>query len=364
MTMQKFEALTQALDARNQAIYGYLSRPEYTGLFKPAHIGSAVYSYLSRGGKRMRPALLLLSCGAVGGDETVAVPAAAAIEIYHTMTLVHDDIIDRDELRRGAPTVHREFALKALRELSYNEPDGAHYGLTIALLTGDVQHAWSMLLFVELAQKYQLDANLVLAILSDLNRRISPHLVAGETLDFQQSRRRIESLTEAEVIDMVWKKTAILYDFAGRVGSAIGLGDVTLEQPLVQSIAAFCSRCGIAFQLQDDILGITGNEAQLGKPIGSDIREGKRTTIVLRAFSEANSTQRDVLTRTLGNPAASPADIDAVIKLVRDLGGIAYTQDLALRYVTEALSYLEPLPPSNYKDLLTMLAQYTVEREF
>jgi geranylgeranyl diphosphate synthase type I len=361
---RKFGALLDAINVRKEKVYAYLMRPEYVQLFQPDHIQSAVYSYIKYGGKSLRAVVLLLSCGAVGGDETVAIPAAAAVEVYHTYTLVHDDIIDRDDKRRGLPTLHTQFAAVAQDEMGYDAGEAAHYGLTIAMLAGDLQQTWSVFLFSEVTQKYDVDAKLVLNLLSDLTARLSPTLIAGEALDVQFSKQPISALDESLVLDMLWKKTGALYEFAGQTGAAIGLGDATLQDPRIKGIATFCSRCGIAFQLQDDILGIVGDESQLGKPVGSDIREGKRTIITLKAFQEANAAQQARLSEILGNPAATEAEIKAATDLLRELGGIDYTRDLAEKLVAEAVPNLDSLPPSEYKELLVQWADYLIERKF
>ena len=364
MTHKKFQPLLEAINVRKEKVYAYLMRPEHADLFEPDHIKSAVFSYLKGGGKSLRAVVLLLSCGAVGGNEDVAIPAAAGVEVYHTYTLVHDDIIDRDDKRRGKPTIHTEYAGIARREMGHDETEAAHYGLTIAILTGDIQQAWSTLLFAEVAQKYEVNAKLILNLLSDLTARLSPALIAGEALDVQYSKRPINLISEQLVLDMLWKKTGALYEFAGRAGAAIGLGDATLKDPLVTDIATFCSRCGTAFQLQDDILGIVGDESQLGKPVGSDIREGKTTVIILKAFQEASAAQKARLKAILGNPDASEEDIKIATTLLYDLGGISYTQNLARKYVQEAIPCLDRLPPSDYKNLLVQWAEYLVERKF
>src|SRR5690606_36846634 len=113
-----------------------------------------VYSYLHAGGKSLRAAVMMFCCGAVGGDEQTAIPAAAAIELYHTFTLVHDDIIDRDEKRRGVPTVHYDFANRGRDELGFDEKTAQHYGMTIAILAGDLQQGWAASLLPDLHRKY------------------------------------------------------------------------------------------------------------------------------------------------------------------------------------------------------------------
>jgi geranylgeranyl diphosphate synthase type I len=364
VTDNKFAPLLEAINSRKEKVYAHIMQPKYTALFEPAHVKSAVYSYIKYGGKSLRAVVLLLSCGAVGGDEEIAIPAAAAVEVYHTYTLVHDDIIDRDEKRRGVPTIHTEYAEIARTEMGYDRAEAAHYGLTIALLTGDIQQAWPIFLFAEVAQKHNVDAGLILNLLSDLTSRLSTTLIAGETLDVQFSKQPIDAISEELVLDMLWKKTGALYEFAGQSGAAIGLGDASLQAPEVRNIAAFCGKCGTAFQLQDDILGVIGDESKLGKPVGSDIREGKRTTITLQAFREATPEQRAKLQSILGNPQATEADIKIATDLLRQLGGIEYTQNLARRYLEEAIPLLDSLPQSEYKDLLFQWADYLVERKF
>lgn len=359
-----FESLKQAIEARKQRVTQHLYRTEYEERFKPDHIRTAVYSYIRSGGKQLRPALLLFSCGAVGGEEQDGIPAAAAVEIYHTMTLVHDDIIDRDDLRRGSPTVHRDFAKRAVEELGYEEAEAEHYGRSIGLLTGDVQLSWASLLLTEIAHGGRVPPEVALALVADLNGRVTPELIAGETLDFQQAKMPIASLSEAQVLDMLEKKTGTLLDFAGRAGAAIGLRDATLRSPQVAAIATFCRQCGIAFQLQDDVLGIVGDERRLGKPVGSDLREGKRTLIVLKAFREASPAQRAQLEGILNHAQAGDEEIEAAKELLRDLGGLDYVKDMAKRHVEGAVSSLEILPPSRYKDHLLQLAEYMIERQF
>ncbi|MYE79546.1 MAG: polyprenyl synthetase family protein, partial [Chloroflexi bacterium] len=140
--------------------------------------------------------------------------------------------------------------------------------------------------------------------------------------------------------------------------------DADPEHPAAQSIARFCSLCGTAFQLQDDILGIVGDAQQLGKPVGSDIREGKTTLLTLKALELADAVQRAQIIRSLGNPAASPADIAGILAIFRQLDAIDYARDLARRYVDEALGCLDALPTGPYRELLAQWAQYMIEREF
>ena len=358
-----FSALLEAVESRKRTLLAYLTQERFLRRFQPAHIRDAVFSYVRGGGKSLRPAVAMLACGALGGDESRALPVAAAIEIYHTWTLVHDDVIDRDDTRRGLPTVHREFARRAAAEFGWAADAAEHYGRTIAMLAGDVQQSWSWSLLFEAHLEYGVPAEIVLQLGQDLASRVTPLLVEGETLDVQFSGAAL-ALDESAIIDMLWKKTGVLYEFAGRAGAAIALNDADASLPAARAIASFCSLCGAAFQIQDDILGIVGDERQLGKPVGSDIREGKTTLLILRALEMANAQQREVILRTLGAENASRADVQEVIQLLRELGTVRYAQDRSRQRVEEALGHLAALPPSANRDLLEQWARYLIQRQF
>lgn len=356
-------ALLDAVDSRKRMLLDYLMQERYVGRFRPAHIREAVYSYVTGGGKSLRPAVALLACGALGGDEAQALPVAAAIEIYHTWTLVHDDVIDRDDTRRGRPTVHRDFARRAREEFGWRAEDAEHYGRTVALLTGDVQQSWSWSLLFEAHLERGVSAAVVLRLAQELASQVTPLLVEGEALDVQYAGRALQ-LTEEEILAMLWKKTGALYEFAGRAGAAIALDDADPDLPEARAIARFGSLCGAAFQIQDDILGLVGDAGRLGKPVGSDIREGKSTLLTLKALQKADESQRGRLLRALGDSAASADDISTVSAIMRDLGVIAEAQDISHRFVNEALAQLETLPENENRRLLARWAEYLIEREF
>jgi len=358
----RFAPLLEQLASRKQQVYDYLFKSEYAAGFAPAHIHDAAFSYLKMGGKSLRPAVMMISCGAVGGDEKVAIPAAAGIEVYHTWTLVHDDIIDRDDRRRGAPTVHVEFAERGAKEFGFAGAEAEHYGHVIGILAGDVQQSWSYMLFRELHTKSGVNAELVLNLVGELATHVQLLLVEGETLDVQYAKKDTGVLSEDLVVEMLRKKTGVLYEFAGRAGATIGLNDASMTAPLIGEIAEFCGMCGTAFQLQDDILGVVGKTEQTGKPVGADIREGKKTLIVYNALLHATDAQKRELFSTIGNLNATNEAVDSAIKLLQDLGGVEYTQSLATRMVEEALTHLKAVPASPNKVLLETWAEYLVDR--
>lgn len=362
MDQDSFAHLMDAVASRKRLLLDYLLQDRFVRRFQPAHIRDAVYSYVKSGGKSLRPAVAMLACGALGGEEAAILPVAAAIEIYHTWTLVHDDVIDKDGTRRGGPTVHREYAERARQDFGWRGADAEHYGRTIALLTGDVQQAWSWSLLFEAGLEGGVAADVVLALAQELASHVTPLLVEGETLDVQFAGIR-KQISEADVVDMLWKKTGVLYEFAGRAGAAVALNSADSELPEAQAMARFCSLCGTAFQIQDDILGMVGDAKQLGKPVGSDIREGKSTLLTLKALQLADEGQRARLQATLGDAGASDAAISETAELMRDLGVIKYAQAISHKYVDEALAHLRPLPESEYKILLKSWANYLIQRD-
>ncbi len=360
--MTNTENLEKDLRDRESRVVDYLRASQHLDHFRPQHILDLVLAYINRPAKRLRPAVLLFSCGAAGGDEDIAIPAAAGIEVVHTWTLTHDDLIDHDGKRRGEPTVHVLASDKARQEFGYDADASREYGERIAILVGDTQHAWSVALFLDTPSP-PVKESVVAKIIYLLESQAVPDLIRGETLDIQYEKVDVADLSEEDIVNMLWLKTGILYRFSAMAGAMLGLNCSDPNHPVVQALANFASNCGTAFQLQDDILGIVGDEKKLGKPVGSDIREGKRTTILQHSLAKAPPQERDRLNAVLGNPSASASDIQEVTQLLVGLDGISYTAGLARGYIERALPYLDIVPPSRYRDLLRAWAQFMIERE-
>lgn len=353
--------LLNELKAREVLIRNTFNQERYQQCFRPELLQQAVYSYIERPAKRLRPGILLFCCGAVGGSEEQAVLAATSVEIYHTWTLVHDDIIDNDAKRRGFPTVHEQFRTQGLH-MGYSEREAAVLGRSIAILTGDLQHAWSIRLLLD-SIELGVPAPVICDLAQLLTTGVTNRLLEGEALDILFAREKITDLSEAAVLNMLELKTGVLYEYAAMAGAAIGLKQTLAENPIIKSLGKFARLAGLAFQLYDDILGITGDEKLLGKPVGSDIREGKRTTIVLHAFHNAGTEERKYLMDNLGNPDLSEKDINRIRKVLIEYNGVEHTRGMAQGYVTEAIQELTALPESRYKNLLLAWAQYIVKRE-
>jgi len=335
-------------------------------VFKPKIIDECVMTYIKRGGKRLRPIVLLMACGAVGGIEDIALPAAVAIELFHTWTLVHDDLIDNDNLRRGQPTVHLSAKNIAIKDQGFSEAKAVEYGRDIAVLTGDIQHGWSISMFTDPQLLEHVNSNVIFTLINKIQTHVLHTLVHGEVLDVEFGMRGngILDISEDDILKMLWMKTGVLYEFAGLAGAMIGKNSIDISDPEISSIQKFCSSCGTAFQLRDDILGIIGREADLGKPVGSDIREGKKTTIIRTALLNASQKESELIHSILGKHTATDEEIKKVTNLLIDLGGIQYTYELSVKYVNKALPHLSKIRTSQYKTLLEKWAKYMIERKY
>lgn len=359
------KARLQQIDARFRA---WLDTATFLGEVAPPLLRDAVIAYPGRTAKRMRPALTMLAAGVTGGEAGFerAAEVAFAIELFHTWTLVHDDVIDRDPKRRGKPTVHAWAAVEGAKPpLSLPTHEAAHYGTTVAILAGDLQHGWCNDTILGAALGGRFPAETALRILHRLNRRVLTLLVQGEMTDVDFGLLPLPtdgSLHEEDVVRMLWQKTGALYEFCGETGALLGKLAGDYEDAQVKALGAFASHLGTAFQLQDDVLGIVGTEAELGKPIGADLREGKKTTIVLRALRTAGPSQTAALRATLGNKSATAEQIDAATAELHALGCVDYTQTLAREHLDKALAALHTLPASPWRDELEALAAFTLSR--
>ena len=353
-----------ALAVRKEWVREYLERDRRKVLFVPEDIHDGVFSYLRASGKVLRPCVLYFSCGAVGGREQAATPAAVAVELFHTWTIVHDDIMDRDALRRGTPTVHEEFRRRALAGGVFDDREAAHYGLSIGIMTGEVQHGWATALLTELYDADAENGEVVVELIRYLETEVLLTLVGGQALDIQYAKAPMDSLDEASVIDMFWRKTGALYAFAGAAGAMIGLNTPDRNHPMVRAISSFTGQCGVAFQLQDDILGLTADEATLGKPVCSDLREGKRTLLLVYTYQKASAAERRFLLDVVGKPEATDGQIAEVRDLILAHGGLDHARTLMERRVTDAIRNLDAIPDSSYKGYLVNWAEYLIGRTF
>jgi geranylgeranyl diphosphate synthase type I len=303
--------------------------------------------------------MLSFACLALGGSEEAAVRAGVAIELYHTYTLVHDDIIDRDRLRRGQPSVHALMEHIGYQKLDLDDLQAAHYGVSMAILAGDCLQCWAVNVLASLVD-IAMDPAVTLQLVRRLQGLTGPAIVEGEARDIHLPCKALNELDKESVLRVILTKTSALFAYCGWAGGLIARGE---EDDAVRALHAFGEQAGIAFQLRDDVLGLVADEAKLGKPVGSDLREGKRTMIVLLAWERANDDEKMLIERVLGNPNASLQETTAVTNLFQRLGAIDDVDTMAQDYLDEGLRQLHSLPQSRYVELLAELANRMIQRE-
>ncbi len=355
------ERFAGELKKRRDLVYEYLETWPGADEFRPDDIHEALFSYVRHRGKGLRPALLMLCAGAVGGDELQALPAAAAVEIFQIWTLVHDDIIDRDETRRGSPTVHSLYRRLGHEKYNLAANEASHYGVSVAVLAGDLQQSWAYALLCDLLER-GVSAGLVTRLVRRMAASLTPKLLEGEMLDVQYSLLTHASLSEGDILRMLAGKTAALLEYAAWAGATIGLGDRAGESAYPDSLGRFAGLCGTAFQLQDDLLGLTADEEVLGKPVGSDIREGKRTLMVHYAVESVAEAERAKVLYALGNKDATVTETQLAIDIIVRSGAVERIRTLADSYISQALDVLKTVPESESKELLRQWATYLLAR--
>ena len=305
---------------------------------KPTQLYEASQHIVNAGGKRLRPFLTIKSCEAAGGKTKDAIPFAAALEILHNFTLVHDDVMDHDELRRGRPTVH------------------AKYGEPMAILAGDLLFSKVYQSVLDYAPAHISSDDVVMALQKMTDAIIV--LCEGQALDV--SFPKATDVTEEDYIFMIGAKTSALFKACAEVG-AIAAG---ANSKTIASLGNFAWDAGNAFQIVDDILGITADESKLGKPVGSDIREGKKTIIMIHALKNANDEQRTVLMDAMKGEESSHEEIESAVKVLTDIGSIEYARSEAAKYLENAFKSIDDLEDTDAKEQLIELVNYFVQREY
>ncbi|MEM1689420.1 MAG: polyprenyl synthetase family protein [Candidatus Hadarchaeales archaeon] len=304
---------------------------------KPEPLGNSMRHLFSAGGKRLRPCLLLLSCEAVGGKVEDALEAAAAVEILHTFTLIHDDVMDRDELRRGVKTVH------------------VLWGIPMAIIAGDALFAKVFEALSENVRRLRLSAEKAVEIFRTISVA-SFEICRGQAMDVLMVQK--DRVSEEEYLKMVSGKTGALLDASMKIGAIIGGG----KEKEISALSTFGRKIGIAFQIRDDVLGIIGEESKFGKPIGSDIREGKRTLPIIYALRHLPLEKKKMVEEVLGEGKISRKKLEKVINLLEECGAIEYSSKLALELVDEAKKELSVIRDSRAKETLLALADFVITR--
>ena len=300
----------------------------------PSTLCKASDHLIKAGGKKLRPALVVLSTESVGGRSQDALKTAASMELIHTFSLIHDDIMDKDEMRRGKPSVH------------------TIWGEPMAILAGDTLFSKAFETVLETDTTNIDPKRVVDALKTVVDSCIK--ICEGQALDIGFEGKL--DVSEEEYMNMIYKKTAALIAAATKAGAILGGG--TEEQ--IEALSEYGRLIGLAFQIQDDYLDVVSDEEDIGKPVGSDIVEGKMTLMVVHALANASKEDKERLISIL--EANNEDLIDDAIGIFNKYGSIEYTRNIALGNVKTAKELLNVLEDSDAKESLKLIADFVLER--
>jgi octaprenyl-diphosphate synthase len=285
---------------------------------------------IEAGGKRLRPMLTIAAAQLFGRQSGAEINYAASVEFMHNATLLHDDVVDDSDMRRGRP---------AARMI---------WGNPASVLVGDFLLGQAFLMMVEARD---IDALGTLA-------RAATIIAEGEV--FQLAKARDLSTTPEEYEQVIRAKTATLFEAAAEVGALAGGADEDGRMAMRE----YGLELGLAFQLVDDVLDYRGERGTLGKNTGDDLREGKMTLPVILAIAEANPAERDIVVATLGNPDASETAVAQIVSIFNRHRTLDRTIEKAQRHVDQAREALKPLPASEMRTLLSDIAEFYLSRAY
>ncbi|HEX9110353.1 MAG TPA: polyprenyl synthetase family protein [Terriglobales bacterium] len=280
------------------------------------------------GGKRIRPALLLLSSKLFGNGNRAAIQLGAVVEIIHTATLVHDDIIDEAQTRRGRPAANTQ------------------WGNSKCVLAGDWLYMQAFKIAVQ-ERNFR-----ILDVLTDLTQQ----MVEGELLQMEKLGKLIPL---QEYLDLIYRKTACLFSVCMRVGGILGGANAEQEQRLGQ----YGRDLGMAFQIVDDVLDLTASESVLGKPVASDLREGKVTMAVIHALERCTPGERTQIETVLRDRAFNGATHADILSILNRYGSLEFASKEAARYAESARNAICVFPDSEIKRALLWAPEFVVARE-
>lgn len=319
--------MEEELERRASLVSGAIER--LLPVLHPRGLYEASRHLVGSGGKRLRPSMLLLAAEAVGKDAESLVPAAVSIELIHSFTLIHDDIMDNADVRRGRPSVHRI------------------WGVSGAILAGDTLYSKA---FQALGMA-DAEPALILKAMNVLSRTCTA-ICEGQWLDMEFEGR--EGVSEEEYLEMIEKKTGVLYGASASIGALLaGASD-----EVVRHLDLFGRLTGMGFQIQDDVLDLVASEKALGKRRGGDLVEGKKTLIVIHALSQG------IKVDPFGRKDASADQIEEAISRLEECGSIGYAKGRAVEMVERGKEALEVLPDSQAKATLLELADYMIRRRY
>jgi len=307
------------------------------------------------GGKRIRPALVYYGYLAAGVKKKENIlEASMSIELTHVFLLIHDDIIDKDEKRHGVDTIHTRY--EKISQKYFPKKNGEHFGNSMAMLVGDMAAAMGN----EIIFRSNFAPKTIINALDKL-QEIVYRIVPGEMKDVYLEMRG--NATEKEILDMYEGKTSS-YSFEGPLHLGAVLAGKN-DPDFFKDLSEYSMSVGKAFQLRDDILGIFGDEKKIGKPIGSDVTEGKQTVLVIKALENGSKKQIAEMKRLLGKEDITLSEMDSFRRIIKETGSLEYSEKLMEKLVKKSFSSLDRIDfkSKEAEDFLRGIAAYMIERE-
>lgn len=324
--MNSTEKIKQNADFVNKFLKNQLNK-------EPKSLYQAASHLIIHGGKRLRPYMVIQCNQLLGGKRSDAIRAACAIEMVHNFTLVHDDIMDNDEARHGVPTTHNIF------------------GMPVAILAGDVLFSKAY----EVISNQSLQPKIISKLVSKL-AKACVDVCEGQILDISMAeQKRIPS--RQEYIKMIEKKTSALFE----VSCAMGVICANGSKQDIKNLSAFGKNLGVAFQITDDLIGVMGDPKITKKPVGNDLREGKKSLPILLAIKKAKGRDKRIILRAFGNSNAKKEEIKTAVNTIRSLGIEEIVRREALEYAEKAKRSLQKYSGPQKKDLISLL-DFVVKR--
>ncbi|OQB05700.1 MAG: (2E,6E)-farnesyl diphosphate synthase [bacterium ADurb.Bin212] len=314
-----------------------------------------IYDLTLRGGKRIRAALLFYSYVAHGGkNKKEALLAAMSMEMAETYLLIHDDIMDNDNLRRGGTTIHESYRLIA-EDRFKGKTNSSSFGSSLGILAGDIACGMSN----EILAERNFKSEFVKRALLEMNRI---YIIEG----YGQALDILSEIREDVIIDDVIKvheMKTVPYTFDGPI--KIGAILAGADDKKVKALEKYSYPLGTAFQIQDDILGMFGSEEKLGKPVTSDLKEGKKTLLILDALENCTEKQRETILLYLGNKRVSLRGLEIVRKIIIQTGSLEKSKKMADDLVKRSYKSMQGMKLNKEgKDFLLRIADYMVKREY
>lgn len=305
----------------------------------PASLYDPVRYTLDLPGKRVRPYLTLIGCGLAGGDPEEALPAAIAIELLHNFTLLHDDIMDKADTRRGEPSVFKK------------------WDANTAILSGDAMYAKAFKQLQHYGNDPHYSKKQYVNII-DIFLESAEYVCEGQAYDLSYEKQGQVSIEE--YLQMIKGKTAALISGSLTIGAAVA----GAEKSVIKQLRLVGQKAGIAFQIQDDLLDVIADPEKFGKQQGGDILEGKKTYLSLLALQRCDTSQKQRLQDILVGLNTTPAEVSNVIELYEQLDVIKATKSAIQQYYQEAMEQVNMFEDSTYKNKIIIFLNRLISREF